>query len=224
MNPEFDERALLALFHDPDSDREAFRAPFLAGGYVCATDNHSLILIRPEACRGTYRPQNLDVLRFLKPGKDAPATMTLADLRQAIAKVPGRQETRIVSPAVLCPECGGQGQVEWTRQTGEARIYRHYFECPACRGTGNSREAIKKPTGRRIPAPFEIIGIRRQVFNARMLLVLCDAMELLGIDKAAYTAGADRCSAIFTLTDQVTIILAPCVPAEKPAVSLPEKP
>lgn len=224
MNPEFDERALLALFHDPDSDRQDIRAPFLAGGYVCATDNHSLILIRPEACRGTYPSQNLDVLRFLKPGKATPVTLTLADLRQAIAKVPGRKETRIVSPAVLCPECGGQGQVEWTRQTGEARIYRRYFECPACRGTGNSREAIEQPTGRRIPAPFEIIGIRRQIFNARLLLVLCDAMELLGLDKATYTAGADRASAIFALTDQVTVILVSCITTEKPAVSLPGKP
>lgn len=224
MNPQFNERALLALFHTPDSDRQKIRAPFLADGYVCATDNHSLILIRPEACRGTYPPQNLDVLRFLKPGKDAPADITLADLRQAIAKVPGREETRIVSPAVLCPECRGEGQVEWTYQTGEARIYRRYFECPACRGTGNSREAVERPTGRRIPAPFEIIGIRRQVFNARLLLALCDAMTLLGLDKAAYTASADRCSAIFTLTDQVTVILAPCIVNEKPAVSLPEKP
>ena len=59
MNKEFDESALLALFYDSDYFREQIKAPFLSDGYVCATETHRLIMIKPEICKGDYKPNNL---------------------------------------------------------------------------------------------------------------------------------------------------------------------
>lgn len=208
MNKEFDESALLALFYDSDYFREQIKAPFLSDGYVCATETHRLIMIKPEICKGDYKPNNLHVLKSLNPN-NIDITLALAELKDAVERVSTEKEMKTIRPAIECEDCDGDGEVEWEYEDKHNFTHREYHTCPVCKGTGNSSPAIEKPTGRLIP-PYEAsIGIYEQVFNAYQLLALCDAMELLGIDKCNYVASGNTGGNTFILTEEITVVICP---------------
>lgn len=216
MKKEFDESALLALFYDSDHFSEQMRTPFLSDGYVCATETHRLILIRPEICKGEYKPNNMHVLKNLKP-QNINITLTLAELKNAVRRVPSEKEMKIIRPAIECNDCEGEGEVEWSYEDKDGYTHKEYHTCPICNGTGIAYRAIEEPTGRMIPAYNAVIGIYENIFNAYQVLILCDAMELLGIDKCKYVASSKDGGNTFILSDEITVVIAPCI-ADTPGV------
>lgn len=77
---QFDEAKLLALFYEADNYRETMRAPFVSDGYVCATETHRLILLKPEICTGDYNSvKTPHVKKVLKP-HNIDITLTLEQL------------------------------------------------------------------------------------------------------------------------------------------------
>ncbi len=212
MNPmptkQFDESALLALFYDSAHYREQIQAPFLSDGFVCATETHRLIMIKPEICKGQYKPYNLHVLKVLNP-HNIDITLTLAKLKKAVGRVSTEKEMKTVRPAIKCEDCDGDGEVEWSYEDKNGYTHEEYHTCPICNGSGNSSPAIEEPTGRMIPPQEAAIGIYEQVFNAYQVLALCNAMELLGIDKARYVASSPAGGNSFILTDEITVVLCP---------------
>lgn len=216
MNTNFDESALLGLFYDKEHFHEQICKPFTSDGYVCATETHRLILIKPELCKGEYAPGKLSVKRVINPD-NIDITLTLAKLKKAIKKLSTVKEMEVVSPAVKCKDCDGDGEVEWSYEDKDGYTHEEYHSCPVCNGTGKSSPAIEEPTGRMIPAANASIGIYKNVFNAYQVLALCDAMELLGIDKCKYVASSNTGSNSFILTDEITVVICPCI-ADEPAV------
>ena len=216
MKKEFNESALLALFYDSDHFREQIRAPFTSDGYVCATETHRLILIKPEICKGEYKPNKLHVQKILTP-HNIDITLTLARLKKAVVRVSKEKEMKTIRPAIECKDCEGEGEVEWSYEDKDGYTHEEYHTCPICNGTGNSSPAIEEPTGRMIPAATASIGIYENIFNAYNILALCDAMEMLGIDKCKYVASSKVGGNSFSLTDEITVVICPCI-ADDPAV------
>ena len=202
------EKELLALFYD--SDHLYIRTPFLSDGYVCATDTHRLILIKPEICKGEYKPNNLHVLKTLNP-QNIDITLTLAKLKKAVGRVSMVKEMKTIRPAVECKDCDEYGEVEWFYEDKNGYTHKEYHSCPVCNGTGKSSPAIEEPTGRMIPAANASTGIYKNVFNAHHVLALCDAMELLGIDKCKYVASSANGGDTFILSEGITVVLCPCL-------------
>lgn len=210
MKQEFNESALLALFYDSDHFREQIKAPFLSDGYVCATETHRLILIKSELCKGEYAPGKLSVKRVVN-SDNIDITLRLSALKKAVKRLSSEKEMEVVSPAVKCNDCDGDGEVEWEYIDTHDHTHLEYHKCPVCNGTGNEREAIMKPTGRMIPPQEAVIGIYEQKFNAEHIVALCDAMELLGVDKVRYTASHSMGGNTFILADGITVIICPSV-------------
>lgn len=216
MKQEFNESALLALFYDSGHFREQIKAPFLSDGYVCATETHRVIMIKPEICKGEYKPNNLHVLKVLTP-RNIDITLTLAKLKKALGRVSSEKEMKTIRPAIKCKDCDGDGEVEWSYEDKDGYTHEDYHTCPVCNGTGNSSPAIEEPTGRMIPVNEAVIGIYENIFNANQILALCDAMELLGIDKCKYVASSKAGGNTFILNDDITIVICPCI-ADTPSV------
>ena len=149
MKQDFNESALLALFYDSDHFREQIKAPFLSDGYVCATETHRLIMIKPEICNGDYKPNNLHVLKVLNP-HDIDITLTLAKLKKAVGRVASEKEMKTIRPAIKCKDCDGDGEVEWSYEDKDGYTHEEYHTCPICNGSGNSSPAREEPTGRMI--------------------------------------------------------------------------
>lgn len=218
---EFDESALLALFYESDHYSEQVGTPFLSDGYVCATETHRLIMIKPEICKGEYQPNKLHVLKTLSP-YNIDISITLDELKDAVGRVSTEEEMKTIRPAIECEECEGDGEVEWTYEDKDGYTYEEYHPCPICHGSGYSSRAIEKPTGRKIPSGDAVIGIYEHKFSAYQVLALCDAMELLGIKKVKYVASNANGGNIFILTDDITVVLCPCI-AETPDVWVARK-
>lgn len=216
MKQKFDESALLALFYDSDHFRAQIQTPFLSDGYVCATETHRLILIKPEICKGEYKPNNMHVLKVLTP-HNVDITLTLAKLKKAVERMSTVKEMKTIRPAIKCEDCDGDGEVEWSYEDKDGRTHEEYYTCPICHGSGNSSPAVEEPTGRMIPDANASIGIYENIFNAWNVLALCDAMELLGIDKVKYVASTITGGNTFILTDEITVVICPCI-ADTPSV------
>lgn len=205
-----DEAALLALFYDSDHFREQIRAPFTSDGYVCATETHRLILIKPELCKSEYAPGKLSVKKVINPD-NINITISLAKLKKAVKKLSTEQEMEIVSPAVECKDCGGDGTVQWEYVDRHGHTHLDYRECPICKGSGEERKAVEKPTGRMIPPLDALIGIYKHAFSAYNVLALCEAMEILGIDKVRYVASSEYGGNTFILTDGISVVMCPSI-------------
>lgn len=216
MNTKFDESALLGLFYDKEHFREDIRAPFTSDGYVCATETHRLILIKPELCKGEYAPGKLSIKKVIKP-ENINITLTLVRLKKAVERMSNEKEMKTIQPAIECKDCDGDGEVEWSYEDKNGYTHEEYHTCPICNGSGQSSPAIEKPTGRMIPAANASIGIYENIFNAYHILALCDAMELLGIDKCKYVASSITGGNTFILTDEITVVICPCI-TDDPAV------
>lgn len=207
--PEFNEARLLGLFLNPDHYREQIREPFLSDGYVCATETHRLIMIKPTLCKGEYKPNKLHVLETIPPN-NIDITITFAALKRAIKSISSEPEFVTIRPAVVCNECGGDGEVEWEYTDSDRRTHHRYYVCPICKGTGESIPAVTKPTGRRVPSDEAVIGIYEHTFRAPQILKLCDAMQLLGLDKLRYIASNPNGGNVFELTDGISVVICNC--------------
>lgn len=207
-NKIFDEAALLGLFIDKEHINEKIRQPFESDGWICATEAHICLLVKPEYVKGSYKPNGLRVSKSMsKPNIDI--TLSLSDLLRGIEEVSTVEELKIISPAEKCEECKGLGEVEWEYEDSDGYTHREEFNCPICRGTGNIREEITKPTGRKIPEYNTRIGIYEQTFTASFILKICDAMQMLGIDKVRYVASSPQNGNLFILEDGIQIIIMP---------------
>lgn len=205
-----DEKSLFDLFVGDDVYRPQLHKPFLQDGYVVATDANILIRVRQELLNGEYteNPHAPTVSKVLT-NHNFDKVVTLEKLEAAIAQCPLEDEEILISDAVDCPDCDGDGEVEWEYTDKDLNTYHKYYECPVCHGSGMLRPAKYRKTGRKIPeynAPIDVYGLN---FSAKLLMRLCDAMKLLGISQAQYAARHFGAANIFRLINGVDVILMP---------------
>lgn len=205
-----DEEALFDLFIGDDKYRPQFHKPFLQDGYVVATNANMLIRVRKELLKGEYA-ENSHVPTVSKVFTDYnfDKAVTLEKLEAAIAQCPLEDEEILIREAVDCPDCDGDGEVEWEYTDKDLITHREYHECPVCHGSGTRRPAKYRKTGRKIPeydAPIDVYGLN---FRAMLLMTLCDAMKLLGLNQAQYVARHIGKANIFHLIDGVDVIIMP---------------
>lgn len=204
------EEALFDLFVSDDGHRPQLHKPFLQDGYVNATNTNVLIRVRQELLRGKYTENTKTPLVskvITEPNFDK--TLTLEKLEATIAQCPLEDEKLLISDAVDCPECDGDGEVEWEYTDKDLNTHREYYDCPVCRGSGFARKAQYRKTGRKIPvynAPIDVYGLN---FSATWLVTLCDAMKLFGVNEAHYIARYPNKANIFRLLVGVDVILMP---------------
>lgn len=205
-----DEEALFDLFVGNNKYRPQFHKPFLQDGYVVATNANILIRVRQELLKGEYS-ENSQVPTVSKVLTDYnfDKAVTLEKLEAAIAQCPLEDEKVMVRMAVDCPECDGDGEVEWTYVDSDGDTHHKYLDCPICDGTGEIHPAQYRKTGRKVPeynAPIDVYSLN---FRAILLMTLCDAMRLLGLSQAQYVARHIGKANIFHLIDGVDVIIMP---------------
>lgn len=218
----FDESKLLALFYEPGHYREAMQTPFVTDGYVCATETHRLILLKPEICTGDYNNVKTPLVKGLLKPHNINITLTLDQLQMAIDRVPQVAEFVTVQPAVECEDCDGEGYVDWEYVDLKGFTHRKYMKCPICNGSGDSAKAVTKATGRMIPSPEGVIGIHERKFRVEQLFKLCEAMELLELDKVNYVASYEGPNT-FILTDDIMVLICSCTDKSANAWICPKK-
>lgn len=117
--------------------RENIKVPFRQNGRVCATDGHMLIRIAESLCEKEYT----DMPNGLKPVNTSAVipkpnmceTITARMLNRALKKAPEEKNR-------CCPECNGDGTVEYEYRDRYGNTYTTEEDCPVCGGTGQMIE------------------------------------------------------------------------------------
>lgn len=205
-----DEETLFDLFVGNDIYRPQLHKPFLQDGYVVATNANIMIRVRQELLKEEYAENShAPIVSKVLTSCNFDKTVTLEKLEAAIAQCPLGDEEILISEAIDCSDCDGDGEVEWEYTDKNLNTYREYHKCPVCHGSGMSRPAKYRKTGRKVPeynAPIDVYGLN---FSAILLMTLCDAMRLLGLSQAQYIARHIGKANIFHLIDGVEVIIMP---------------
>lgn len=209
MKYQFNEQELLSLFYDKDDIRPSMSAPYLKNGYVCATESHILIRIKAETLNGEYK--EVDGLNLTLPRYNCNFTISLQDIKTALANIPQVEEVKRFGGNVICQECNGEGEVEWEYRDKRGHYYYDYFECPACNGSGYLDAPTSIKTGKKIPDLDSPIRVRNEPIRAAFIEILGKAMEIIGVDKVWCVHQASRKPVIFRVDDNIEIAIMPVV-------------
>lgn len=192
-----DYKKLLLSIVNPDSTVKRYTMPFrLNGRWAAAHDGHF--------CVETPLEEDLDIETYEKTGTLEPKgiltdhILTSAAINEAYDKVTNLSE-------ITCPDCEGEGEVNFTFQSRNGNIYEHQDECPVCDGKG------KIPNTYRQFDDEAVITIIDHHYRAKILWRLMSFMKaaetgsikiiLRGPVTVAEAAG---CKLYFTSIDQNT--------------------
>lgn len=209
MKQNFDENKLFDLFLDKENCRTEIRKPFVNNGWVAATETHFCLLIKPEYLKQTYEPGEKPNVSKILTESNLDITISRSELLEAIKAVSTEKEKRVIRPGVKCSECDGDGEVEWEYIDSDNYAHSEYFDCPICHGSGYKVNELTADTGRIVPSRSTTLGVYETPFSALLLLKVCDAMELLGIDKMQYVASYENKANRFILADGIQVIIMP---------------
>ncbi len=200
------EEELFAPYLSHDDLRLKFMKPFLSCGYVCATDAYIMLKVKQELLSGEYAENGTDIKKLLeKPNMSV--SFSLDELQQAVKDSMTGEEEVVTREVVVCPECNGEGEVEWKYSSEEGRVYYADFECPRCHGTGNLIDAVKEKTGEKCAKYEDVLKIQGVVFRTELIARMCDTMRLLSVDKVEYISRSYTAGNIFKVAGGVEVVI-----------------
>lgn len=196
--------------YEADSIRPMLEKPFPCGDYVAATDTHVLLMIRKDLLENSY-PEVRATPNVMKvtPKVNCDLPLTQEQIATALGALPHEEEMYEAAPAVQCPECDGDGEVEWVYEDKD--YYRHtdWFNCPCCKGSGLLRKAVMKPTGKITVDISACIIINGVGFRAHVLETLLDTMKSLDIKEVNIISLNKSRPCMIRIADGITFIFMP---------------
>lgn len=181
----FDEKVLLGLYLPEITFREAFKKPFTKGGFVYATNEYAIIRVRKEILKEEYPPYEKPMFKW--PEKNCDWLITLSALQESWEQIPAVEEKIMQGEYKECPECNGEGEVEWEYMDSSGRTHYQDFECPVCGGSGYAEQPRETKTGKMIPDLEATIGFGFHALRADHVLNLMKTMALLGKEEIRIT-------------------------------------
>lgn len=204
---QFDESELLSLFYEVDPIRPKLSAPYLKDGYVCATDTHIMVRIKAEVLNREYN--EVEDLNLVLPSGNCNFKVSLKEINDALAAIPQIDEEIEVRGDKECPECDGEGGVEWEYIDQAGKRHYKFCDCPVCDGTGYIDKPHRIKTGKKIPAEDCPIQIRSVIFESKYLYILRRAMEIIGLSEIRCIHQKLGLPCIFVVDENIEIVIMP---------------
>ncbi len=163
---------ILKTFTGNDPLRPVFNEPFMIENTVYATDARVMawtpsVNIEQEI-KPYERPEN--IIKVIPETQNKNFEIKLSKLKKVFDNAPMIDEVEIIGGDVDCPECDGEGEVEW-----EYGYHTKEMDCPLCDGSGlkENKEEIK--TGNKILDPSKAIKIGKYNFRIGLLKKIYEA-------------------------------------------------
>jgi hypothetical protein len=204
------EKEIISVFLDKNSERDLYREPFKKGEWICATCGPALIAIDKNRCEGTYKVLDTpDVKQYLLMETNRQETLLLTELEKMMNTAERIEETVTFGENIKCTECNGSGEVEW-----DYKDFSRYFDCPVCNGSGYTSVSSKKKTGRIIPDPEFKIKLGNRLFRLAVLEKLVKTMQLMHSDSCIYKYSEESKpeAVLFQIDKDVTVVLVTTYP------------
>ncbi len=200
MTQEDEIRFLTIFCSDPEGYRPTLSKPFLQDGHVIATDTTILIKIREDLLIGKYEVNERapDVSKVWPETFLPVITITREELFDALQKSEVRKEKNHIPLLAPCPECHGDGKVNWNYYDRNDKHHSMSFDCPICEGEGYT------PNGSDIA-----VGIYDNSFVANPLIKVLYAMKALEVDYVTFSPPSGYRAAQLNLKEGIDIIIMP---------------
>lgn len=196
---------LLRMFCDDSENRPIFNHPFLQGGHTCATEGHAAIVLPIEdGDEAMYKPQeHPSVLPFLN--KETESFMVI--YRDECAAVYDGIEKGISEIDPKCPDCKGEGVVEYSYEDTMGNYHSEYLECPICYGSG--KVDMKHYYGKR---KFQYQIEEKYALNFPQLKRIKSVMEYFDLDAVEFLKEKSKNGQPYhIITDEFHMFLMPAL-------------
>lgn len=196
--------------YEKDSIRPMLEKPYPCGDWVVASDTKALLMIKKDLLDDSFEevkhaPNALKVV----PEQNCELLLERRTILSALNNLPHEKEMEEVEPAVDCPECEGDGEVEWEYQDRKFHHHTKFMECPCCNGSGVLRDAVMKPTGKMKVDYLSYIVLNGFGVWAPLLETLVETMDALGIEEVKILALRKNASCMIQIADGVNFIFMP---------------
>ena len=127
---------LLQSFCDNDDLRPNLCSPFLQSGHVCATNAHyGIILPQEDGDFISYAHKDKpDMVHFLNQVGEPEIEISFKDINATLAEI----EFQLAQIDTTCPECKGEGEVEFHYWDRHSQCHTTKNTCPECEGEGHT--------------------------------------------------------------------------------------
>lgn len=181
------ESEIFALFVGDDKMRPQFLKPFKKDGKIYATDQISIIRCDESDCELVVDDLDNPHLKISEVFPTENMRIKLEIDKSIFEQCKTEDEYIYVGNDVVCKECDGTGQVEWT--------YKHHtqdLDCPVCDGDGLSERKQPMPTGNKTFG-FHFVKICSAYIRIYLFYRLIEAQALINNDiYITYYQNADK--------------------------------
>ena len=195
-------------------DSETFKTlggPFINSVYdgkVIATDGYVLLIVDKKLLRCKYETDSLKIPhQGYKPISIPISFAAIDDAYNQLDLVP--EEVSEDGKDKDCPECLGEGKVEFEYNAENGETYYHDCDCPICEGTGIREDYVPVKTGRMLVPEGSVFIMHRTFFDARRVWKAVEALRLMGFEQMTWVGESETGMNWFEVCDGMQLVLMP---------------
>lgn len=205
-------REALRLFEGTDQYRPAMMQPFFQGEFVIATDAHKLIC---------FEKRLLKTIDFESHEKAPNALAIIPDenfeildfktdfLREKVDELRKISKGKYLILDGKCPDCNGDGWVEYTFEDHKGTDHTTEGDCPTCETQSVFRRITNIETGKKIDEFREVLKMDESYIDVDQFEKMVKAAEILNIDEIKLTNRKSKTSIHKFIVGECTIVLMP---------------
>lgn len=180
-------------------------------GKVIATDSYVMLIVDKKLLRCKYETDSQKIPRqqSYKPISISISFAAIDDAYNQLKLVP--EEVSEDGKDKDCPECLGEGKVEFEYNAENGQTYYHECDCPICDGTGIREDYVPVKTGRMLAPEGSVFIMHRTYFDARRVWKVVEALRLMGFEKMKWVGESETGMNWFEVCDGMQLVLMPMV-------------
>ena len=193
---------------------KAFDKPFINdkdNGRLLASDRKMMLLVKPELLQEAYDSGSQRLPNF-EQGENSDIPITFANIDNAFTKfklIP--EKISKDGQPKECPECNGEGTVEYYYEADNGRTYYKEEDCPVCHGDGLRDDYELIETGRMVlpdQCYYQIKGVN---FGAELINRAVEALRLMGFDSMTLKEIHPKNGNKFFICEGIELWIMPCI-------------
>lgn len=211
-----EEERILGMFLSSDPLRSELQKAFRIGDKVYAANTHSIISIGKTLLSGEYDDSRSEKMfaqktaSYFSVAQNSDIVIPIEKISNAVKKSCTKEETAVVRPGVVCPECNGIAEVEYEYRDKDFYDHTIWGECPICSGTGYIKPETTKKTGRMLPEGHWSILINGVRFLATEIYKIHETMKMLDVREIVHSVRVQEGPNKFSIGDEISFIVMGC--------------
>ena len=206
-----EKKALQMFCSDDKIFRKQLTRPFINESYdgkVMATDGYVLLIVDKKLLRCKYETDKLKIPQ--QSCKSISIPISFAAIDDAYNQL--ELEPEEVSEAGKdkdCPECLGEGKVEFEYNAENGKTYYHECDCPICEGTGVLEDYVPIKTGRMIVPDGSVFLMKNCIFDVKRVMKVVEALRLMGFEQMTWVCEDEADANFFNVCNGMQLVLMP---------------